>query len=136
MGRLSPFTVLIDSGSIHNFLDLGVLQKIVKVTVANGAKVVSEGKVTETPFSIQGSKFSTEVHVINLASYDMVLGVFWLQTLGSIQWNFQDLNKRFMQNNQEVVLRGHSTRKFIEEWGLPNSREQGYSTPFVAGRTA
>lgn len=60
--------VLIDSGNTHNFLDLGVLQKIkipynsndiVKVRVANGAKVVSEGKVPALPFSIQNQNLST-----------------------------------------------------------------------------
>lgn len=82
-----PLIVLIDSGSTHNFLDLGVLQKIkihcnskeiVKVMVINGAEIMSEDNVSELPFSIQGKNFSTELHVINFASCDMVLGIFWL----------------------------------------------------------
>lgn len=78
--------VLIDLGSTHNFLHLNVMQKIhvhydsketVKVRVASGAVVSSEGKVYQVPLSIQGWEFEVEAYVINLAGCDMVLEVAW-----------------------------------------------------------
>lgn len=64
-----PITILIDSRSRHNFIDFGELQKkkkilpynnkeivSVRVRVANGVVVVSEGKVVDVPFSIQDRK--------------------------------------------------------------------------------
>lgn len=63
--------VLIDTGSMHNFLDLGALCKMKlhcnsKDKVTNGAVVESEGMVANMSISIQGNLFDTGAYILNL----------------------------------------------------------------------
>ena len=89
--------ILVDSGSTHNFLDLSVVKRtkisrnflqIIKVTVANGEEILSEGKCTYVCLILQGNTFCSEFFVLTLGGCDVVLGVQWLRTLGPIVWDF------------------------------------------------
>lgn len=95
MGRIGAqwVTILIDTGSTHNFLDPAVLKNVklplnveenVKVRVANGEVIPSEGRCSGVKIKI----FSVEVHVLVLAGCDMDLEIQWLQELGAILWDF------------------------------------------------
>ncbi|GJU23444.1 putative alpha/beta hydrolase fold protein [Tanacetum coccineum] len=63
---------LLDTGSTHNFLDLFTTKKL-------GCK------------TIQDQQFIADVMVLPLGGCELVLGIQWLSTLGTIKWNFQDL---------------------------------------------
>lgn len=76
--------ILIDSGSTHNFVDPVVVQKAkllvdsshtLAVTVANGDKVKSEGKLYNLKLRLQGHTFAIDAYVLVLGGCDMVFGV-------------------------------------------------------------
>lgn len=57
----------------------------------NGDQLINDGKGQGIKFNIQGFLFSMVLFVLELAGCDMVLGEQWLQTLGTISWNFKKL---------------------------------------------
>ena len=75
---------------------------------------------------LQGNDFYADVLLIPLGSCDMVLGVQWLSTLGTIQWSFQTLHMEFYFNNKRHVLGGLQGPKvkIIEESQLPQAMQK------------
>jgi hypothetical protein len=76
--------ILIDSGSTHNFLDSSIAESTqlllsketrLRVQIANGEPLLSEGKCSGVRVEVQNFNFTIEVFVIMLASCDMVLGI-------------------------------------------------------------
>ncbi|XP_042983164.1 uncharacterized protein LOC122312586 [Carya illinoinensis] len=117
-------TILIDTGSTHNFLDPAVVikgqlpinqERRVRVRVASGEQLLSEGESVQTRFNIQGISFVDNMHVLVLAGCDMVLGIQWLRGLGSILWNFESLIMKFTYQNKEVEIKGLAASQLIEE---------------------
>jgi hypothetical protein len=107
--------ILIDSGSTHNFLDSSVVQSSrllvskesrVRVQVANGEQILSEGKCAAVAVEVQKFRFHTDFFVIILAGCDVVLGIQWLVSLGSILWNFKDLTMEFTIAMEMIRLQG------------------------------
>lgn len=85
--------ILIDTGSTNNFLDPAVVKKSglpvnekerVKVRVASGEMLPSEGKITLVRAKIQNSIFLVDIHAFIMVGCDMVLGTQWLGELGSV----------------------------------------------------
>ncbi|XP_042972693.1 uncharacterized protein LOC122304485 [Carya illinoinensis] len=106
--------VLVDSGSTHNFLDPLVVKEAklrvqqdscLQVCVANGERIVTQGNGQEV-IKIQGSRFLVPFHVLSLEGCEVVLGVQWLKTLGSITWNFLDMSMSFNWEGQATKLKG------------------------------
>lgn len=107
--------ILIDTGSIHNFVDASLISglqfrvdvsKVLEVKVANGSVVKSQGFCSNVPMCIQGVKFCIQFHVLALGGCDAVLGTQWLSTLGEIQWNFRLLTMGFCYEDHKVLLQG------------------------------
>ncbi|KAF5468849.1 hypothetical protein F2P56_012962 [Juglans regia] len=125
--------ILVDSGSTHNFLDPMVVEatklKVIRdealqVRVANGTKILTQGKCDQL-VTIQGTKFLVPFHVLTLGGCNIVLGVQWLKTLGSIQWNFIDMSMQFEVDGKKLILQGlmsHFSSVFEEPVGLPPPR--------------
>ncbi|KAJ0851953.1 putative nucleotidyltransferase, Ribonuclease H [Helianthus annuus] len=112
--------ILTDSGSTHNFIDIKLITKLkcqlqkvkpVRVTVANGNQLECGLKCKDFKWMMQGVWFVTDVLVLPLENYDMVLGVQWLATLGDIVWNFTDLTMKFKVDEKEYVLKGTENNK-------------------------
>ena len=85
--------ILIDSGSTHNFVTSAIYSKTrllvqkehkIRVRVANGEVVEIEVNCVNVRIQLVGFAFFTNTDVIPLAGCDMVLGIQWLVTLGSI----------------------------------------------------
>jgi hypothetical protein len=88
---------LIDSGLRHNFIDLEAAARAgialhdhpsLRVVVANGDRLSSSGSCRRLPIAIGGEGFVIECYGLALGSYEMVLGVQWLEALGSVLWDF------------------------------------------------
>lgn len=87
-----------------------------KVKVANGVVIRSQGSCSNVATKVQGSWFSPSYCVLSLAGCDVVLGVQWLETLGPIMWYFSNLHMAFQWEGSHVSLMGlKSTRtSFVE----------------------
>jgi len=59
-------------------------------------------------------EYETDIFIVSLGSCDMVLGVQWLATLGSITWNFEKLTMEFICGGRRHLLQG--LQKNQVEW--------------------
>lgn len=64
--------VLIENGSTHNFLNLGIMREAklkvdidqrLEIIVANGERVRNEGKCMDVKIKLQGSEFAVKAYV-------------------------------------------------------------------------
>uniref|UniRef100_A0A803MRK9 Retrotransposon gag domain-containing protein n=1 Tax=Chenopodium quinoa TaxID=63459 RepID=A0A803MRK9_CHEQI len=122
--------VLIDLGSTHNFLDIHIADSIgcksetipdMAVTVADGNQLRCASMCKGFTWMLGGQLFTADVLLIPLGSCDMVLGVQWLSTLGSISWNFKQMTMRFSVHNDWVELKGIPSKRLkVSDKGLPD----------------
>ncbi|XP_041009475.1 uncharacterized protein LOC121253540 [Juglans microcarpa x Juglans regia] len=111
----SMVVILVDSESTHNFLDPLIVKKNqlpmdgagqLKVRVANGELLQSQGYCSNVLTNIQGTTFSPSFHVLSLPGCGAVLGVQWLKSLGPITWDFASLVMQFRWKGKIVGLKG------------------------------
>ncbi|WVZ53447.1 hypothetical protein U9M48_004387 [Paspalum notatum var. saurae] len=109
---------LIDSGSTHNFISESAAAKTglafpqragMRVAVANGKHLPCVGVLQEATFTIHSAPFTTDIFILPLAGFDMVLGTQWLATLGPILWDFSNLTMVFWHYNGKVEWHGLAT---------------------------
>eukprot|EP00253_Pinus_taeda_P007175 PITA_07175 len=116
--------VLIDSGSTHNFIHCKVAKELncflyptpeCQVMVANGGTINCYGKCHNIKLSMGEFVLTSPMLSIPMGRVDVVLGVQWLQSLGTIAFNFQELFMKFFVEGKEVELRGIAgkSRKII-----------------------
>lgn len=83
----------------------------IKVSVANGAMITCESLCKGFTWKLQGHEFKTDVLLLALDNYDMVLGIQWLSTLGDIILNFNSSEVKFQLGELNCVLKGDSNDK-------------------------
>ena len=121
-----PTTILLDSGSSHNFLSESLAQRLnlqpvrkgrIRVMVASGERLVSRGKCPKV--SVKFGKFSTQADffILPLEGYEAVLGTQWLRTLGEILWDFSKLVMKFHCDGNQIILKG-LTDKVVDSHAL------------------
>jgi len=80
--------ILVDSGSSHTFVNTEVaveLQGIsalinpVGVQVADGSHMLCSSQILKEKWSIQGCSFQSDIKILPLSHYDMILGMDWLE---------------------------------------------------------
>ena len=107
--------ILLDSGSTHNFIDDALLPKlqlsmdvtqILEVKVANRDVIKTQEVCRDVEIQVQGYTFMVQLHVLPLEGCEVVLGTYWLSTLGVINWDFKLLTIEFHHWGQQVVLQG------------------------------
>ncbi|KAK8942858.1 hypothetical protein KSP39_PZI008722 [Platanthera zijinensis] len=110
-----PISVLIDSGSTHNFLDSTAAARLqcpltpissFQVAVADGQTIASAHKVRDFHWRMQGVTFTSDMLILPLGGCEVVLGIQWLVTLGVIQWDFSNLKMEFTSQGKKISLRG------------------------------
>ncbi|KAJ3687882.1 hypothetical protein LUZ61_017046 [Rhynchospora tenuis] len=108
-----PVCALLDSGSTHSFVNPNVFQEVecnliqtapMVVTVANGARMVTDLQCEALQFSIQGHTFEKDVRVLDVTGYDMILGLDWLTSLGPMQVDWGAGRIAFKQGDKDVQL--------------------------------
>jgi hypothetical protein len=114
------FVVLINTGSTYNFIHLRVARRVgmkvlkhkpIRVNIADGSKLWSEGSCSNIKLMIQGDQFVTRAYVIHLRGCDMVLGIQWLKSLGPIPWEFSALKMEFQKQGKRVLICGMGVEK-------------------------
>lgn len=115
VGSLGPccFTMLIDTGSSHNYLQPRVANYFhlpvdrathFTVAVGNGEKIQSEGTCRNISFDMQGTNFEADFHILESSDADTVLGVQWLERLGKIVTDYKKLTMEFEHKGQPILL--------------------------------
>jgi hypothetical protein len=117
---------LLDSGSTHNFINEQAAARAditlsgpscLQVSMANDNKLTnSPGYCHDMQLIIHGEHFSIDCYELALGSYDMVLGVKWLESLGPILWDFRRGTLAFIRGGHRVVWSTTSSRP------VPSSR--------------
>jgi len=110
-----PLFILVDSGSSHTFLSDVVAQSLtgvqdltpaLGVQVANGAVLQCTSYIPAATWSVQGYTFSTDLKLLPLSSYDMILGLDWLASLSPMQVHWAQKWLSILYEGSTVVLFG------------------------------
>lgn len=140
-------SILIDSGSTHNFLDPTILAKVnlpvtstplLQVKIANGDNIQCFGQVTVVSLKVQGHPILVEFYLISLVGCDMVLEVQWLQTLGPVLWDFSLMTMQYTYMGIIALLKGLGSMELsLEEGGQflkPNTlANKGFLLKLISG---
>jgi hypothetical protein len=103
---------LLDSGSTHNFLDTDIAVCIVimlcetaelLMSITNGDHVSNPGCCRNLRLTVGGEPFDIDLYDIALGTYDMVLGIQWVESLGPILWDFGCRTIVFVRNGHRVL---------------------------------
>lgn len=93
-----PVVILLDSGSSSSFVCSAIAQELqgisplprpVHVRVANGDILVCSSVVSRAAWSIQHYQFSSDLQIIPLQHFDMVLGMDWLSAYSPMKIDWQ-----------------------------------------------
>lgn len=104
MGSLEV-VVLIDSGSTHNFINDHLASMLClpvvptetfTIRVANGERLKCQGRFNKVVVNIQGIEFYLTLFSLPLSGLDLVLGIQWLEMLGSVVCNWKQLTMEFI----------------------------------------
>ncbi|KAJ8752504.1 hypothetical protein K2173_004792 [Erythroxylum novogranatense] len=110
--KRSIATILVDTGSTHNFINADFAEKAhipisssgrFEVLVASGDRLFSKGKSKQVPITIQGFTTWVDLYLLPLEGCDIVLGTCWLETMGPIIWDFSHLTMKFNFQGKDVV---------------------------------
>jgi hypothetical protein len=71
--------------------------------MANGYHVDSLGCYKDLDIMISGELFHIGFYNLALGSYDMVLSIQWLESLGLILWDFSKRTMSFVRNGHRVL---------------------------------
>ncbi|KAL5731844.1 hypothetical protein ACHQM5_004534 [Ranunculus cassubicifolius] len=111
-------TMLVDSGSTHNFLDTATAQLLGcaisdmpshSITVAGGGQLSCNSICRGFQWSIQGALFESDVRILPLGGCDLVLGVQWLKAIGPVLMDFSLLQLQFTYKGKSLSLKGFSS---------------------------
>ncbi|XP_026420280.1 uncharacterized protein LOC113316283 [Papaver somniferum] len=117
--KAQPITVLVDSGSTHNFISPSFTKQCgyhihskdnsFRVTVGDGGHIHTQGTCLNIPIQLQNHLFSIDFHVLAVSGCDVVLGVQWFRKLGPIEWDFEKLLMKFKYDGAEIQLLGNNS---------------------------
>lgn len=82
-----------------------------KVTVAGGAQLISNSIVPHRNFSIQGKSFSSSFKLLDLGSYDIILGADWIYSYSPICLDLAERILTLTKNGPPVTLFDHTVPK-------------------------
>ena len=107
--------MLIVSCSTHNFIHCKVAKELncflypaleCQVMVENGGTINCFGKCHNIKLTMGEYVLNSLMLSIPMGGVDVVLGVQWLQYLGTVAFNFEEIFLKFFSEGKEVELRG------------------------------
>jgi hypothetical protein len=96
--------VLIDSGSTHNFIHYKLAKDLncfvyptpeFQVMIVDGGTINCSGKCNKINLTMGEYVMNSPMIAIPMGGDDVVLGIQWLQSLGTVAFNFQELFMKF-----------------------------------------
>jgi hypothetical protein len=107
--------VLIDSGSTHNFIHYKLAKALncfvylapeFQVMIADGGTINCSGKCNKINLTMGEYVMNIPMISIPMGGANVVLGIQWLQSLGTMAFNFQEIFMKFSLEGKEIELRG------------------------------
>jgi hypothetical protein len=107
--------ILVDSGNTHNFIHRHITQEThcyihavnnFQIMIANGGSMKCSECCENVRLQIGDYHLKSHMFAIDMGSYDIVLGVEWLRTLGPILMDFHNLTMQFDQGSQKYKFQG------------------------------
>jgi hypothetical protein len=107
--------VLINSGSTHNFIHYKLAKALncfvyptpkFQVMIADGGTINFSGKCNNINITMGEYVMNSPMISIPMGGVDVILGIQWLQSLGTMAFNFQELFMKFSLEGKEIELRG------------------------------
>jgi hypothetical protein len=107
--------ILVDSGSSHCFMSDSIASKLhvhsqqvpaSKVRVAGGGILSCDRQIPNYVWSAQGHSFVTDLRVLSLGCYDIILGMDWLEEMGDMNISWVHKSMKFHYNGISVHLQG------------------------------
>lgn len=135
MGGL-PIKILVDTGASNSFIHYGLVKALYlpyqevtpfTVTLADGTDITSRAACSKVNWFIQDYQFQFDLKVMDLGSWDVILGVDWMYQFSPITFDFHHLSIALSSSgsllhlqrviNQPVMelVRGKDLRPFIQE---------------------
>jgi hypothetical protein len=74
--------------------------------IADGGTINCSGKCNKINLTMGGYVMNSPMIAIPMGGADVVLGIQWLQSLGTMDFNFQELFIKFSLEGKEIELRG------------------------------
>lgn len=109
--------ILIDYGSTHNFLDLNTAKRLgcncvqlleLNFIVANGQTMCLKFACPKFKWSLQGHLHTTNVLLLPLENYDLILGAHCLAIFDDVIMNFKQLYLKFVDAGTMRMIQGNS----------------------------
>ena len=109
----SPLTILIDSGSTHNFLQPRLAQFLrlktqptnpLNVLVGNGSVLKCDQVCHDISLLLQDHHFLVTFHLLPISGADAVLGIEWLKQFGPIITDYTAFSMKFTHMGQPIEL--------------------------------
>ncbi|KAA0051199.1 ty3-gypsy retrotransposon protein [Cucumis melo var. makuwa] len=113
--RQKEIVVLIDSGATHNFihqalavdLQLGLEQHTqFGYTIGNGARCKGKGICRRVELKLEEITIIADFLAVELGTVDAVLGMQWLDTIGTMRIHWPSLTMSFWNEGRQIVLKG------------------------------
>lgn len=114
-----PVGILIDSGSSHTFVSEAVAAQLVgvsdmpvpvRVQMANGQLIQCSKGIPRAEWSMAGYSFQCDLRVLPLSSYDMIIGLDWLDMFSPMKVHWKQKWLSITYSGTHVVFFGeHST---------------------------
>lgn len=105
-------SVLIDSGSSHNFMQVDVavalkltIQMIVPfhVSTGSGEKLISHKMCKDVEIKIQDVTIIMDIFLIHMSGCNMVVGVQALKTFGPVTFDFDKASMEFNLSGKKIT---------------------------------
>lgn len=111
----NQMNIPVDSGSSHTFISQQLADKLqglqhlpssLKVQVANGSVLQCVRCLPTSRWSIQGYDFQADLKVLPLSSYDMILGLDWLEQFSPMKVHWKQKWMVLPYKNSSITLFG------------------------------
>lgn len=109
--------MLVDSGSTNSFMDYEfaiksdcklVYQLSKKVTVAGGGELCTDARTEKVSYRVQGCTFATSFQLLNLGSYDVILGADWIYEHSPIGMNLKTRELSIYKDGRTEIFKDNT----------------------------
>ncbi|WVZ73357.1 hypothetical protein U9M48_021672 [Paspalum notatum var. saurae] len=139
--------MLLDSGSSHTFLSHQIAKQLVGLSavhsaliikVANGGTLKCDTEIKQAVWSVQGCQFQTDIKIIPLVFYDLIIGMDWLEQFSPMKYS----GKRTSSSAQSMFasvpepiqpLLAEFADVYETPTALPPSHACDHSIPLIPG---